>query len=346
MALASGQTQFTAPHAGRGMRHDLDYLPALWASDGDYVLVDDREAAHEHARHLKHLAAAVHFISKTELSTLHFDQIEPWGWDRAVRHDLNKAGIDRSQLPSDSYLDTIRSLSNRRWASLHLLPLLQGEGTVGQAEYVDDIEQLASVLTKFGKSVVKAPWSSSGRGVHYVDNSLADNQFTGWARNVIRRQGGVTVEPYYNKIKDFGAEFYVGQKQVEYRGLSLFKTISGAYAGNILATEEAKIEILQKYIPLDILGKTINAIIHVAEKELLGHYQGPFGIDMMIVGAEKGYMLHPCVEMNLRHTMGHVALSVSRTCYDPQRLMRIYFDGHYHFRILDTLENVVDKDIY
>ena len=44
IALAANLSNFTSPHAGRQLRHDLGYLPAIWASE-DYVLVEDVEAA-------------------------------------------------------------------------------------------------------------------------------------------------------------------------------------------------------------------------------------------------------------------------------------------------------------
>ena len=45
IALAANLSNFTAPHAGRQLRHDLGYLPAIWAAPGDYVLVADVEGA-------------------------------------------------------------------------------------------------------------------------------------------------------------------------------------------------------------------------------------------------------------------------------------------------------------
>ena len=56
IALAANQPRFTAPHAGRQLRADLGFLPALWADDGDLVLVDDVEAALEWVRHVKRYA--------------------------------------------------------------------------------------------------------------------------------------------------------------------------------------------------------------------------------------------------------------------------------------------------
>ena len=63
---------------------------------------------------------------------------------------------------------------------------------------------------------------------------------------------------------------------------------------------------------------------------LEGKYVGPFGVDMMIA-EEK---LHPCVEINLRRTMGHVALALSPADDDLVRVMRIeYVDGTYKLKI-------------
>ena len=37
IALASNLSNFTAPHAGRQLRHDLGFLPAIWADEGDVI---------------------------------------------------------------------------------------------------------------------------------------------------------------------------------------------------------------------------------------------------------------------------------------------------------------------
>jgi hypothetical protein len=73
----------------------------------------------------------------------------------------------------------------------------------------------------------------------------------------------------------------------------------------------------------------------------LGDYRGPFGVDMMIVrgdGIEKtedgNCLLHPCVEINLRRTMGHVALAISPTDDDIVRVMRVLYNGtNYQLKI-------------
>jgi hypothetical protein len=191
--------------------------------------------------------------------------------------------------------------------------------------------------------VIKAPWSSSGRGVRYIDGQFTPS-VTGFIRNVIHTQGGVMVEPYYNKVKDFGMEFEAdAEGRIHYLGLSLFHTVNGAYEGNILATESVKQEMISRYIPACLLDSIKQTI---AERLTLNGYVGPFGIDMMIVKPGEGnhnsqlsivnsqLLLHPCVEINLRRTMGHVALSISPTDDDIRAVMRVIYDGnHYKLKI-------------
>ena len=64
-------------------------------------------------------------------------------------------------------------------------------------------------------------------------------------------------------------------------------------------------------------------------------YQGPLGVDMMIVaGAEgQGFLLHPCVEINLRRTMGHVALSIPPFADGFARVMQIVLTDKYRIQI-------------
>ena len=149
-----------------------------------------------------------------------------------------------------------------------------------------------------------------------------------------------SVEPYYNKVKDFGMEFEMVDGVVKYCGLSLFQTIKGAYAGNILASEEEKEEILASYVSLDQLAQIRQHIIETLQPVLKSIYSGPFGVDMMIASKDGQLELVSCIELNLRRTMGHVALELAKIA-KPQRLMRVDFDGNrYHLRVLPGKEAV------
>ena len=342
IALASGLANFTAPHAGRQLRNDLGWLPALWAQKGDAVLVDNVEHAERAWRKVIARVAPImepaslngrdiHFVPwKPSLSSVPFSDIQPWGWDKALCATLRRHGASEALLPSAEQLSAIRQLSHRQLAA-RLLPLLRCERTVGESFECTREKEVEALLEQFGQVVMKAPWSSSGRGLRFlsVDRTPFRMQ-AGWFRNLVASQGSVMVEPYYNKVKDFGMEFHAeADGQVHYDGLSLFHTVNGAYAGNILATESEKESMISRYIPAGLLNDIQPTICHSMAVLLQGRYQGPFGVDMMIVArpAADGFQLHPCVEINLRRTMGHVALALTPRSDDLRRVMRIEFDG-------------------
>ena len=339
IALAYDNKYFTAPHAGRQLRYDLDYLPALWAEEGDYVFVENVSSAQQHMRRLQRYGKQVNFVDKNGVERLseQIDKVLPWGWDSSIKFQLGQMGVKLSALPDDEVLANVRRLSNRRFSStvlrelqkIFIHPIL-----FGKASYVDSFVGLESILQKTGKAVIKAPWSSSGRGVRYVDTVL-DAALANWSKNVIKTQGGIMIEPYYNKVKDFGVEFYSDTEGVHYTGLSVFHTVSGAYVGNSLAGEAEKQSILSAYVSNDLLNEVITTLEQVLASRLRGIYSGPLGVDMMVVAAEEGFMLHPVVEINLRRTMGHVALSLSAWEELHDRMMRIDYDGsHYHLHIV------------
>ncbi|MBQ8154275.1 MAG: hypothetical protein IJ069_11520 [Prevotella sp.] len=330
IALASNLTNFTAPHAGRQLRADLCFLPALWADEGDFVLVEDTDnATRSFRRTTRGRKCQVEWVTKTQLAGLTLDAVMPWGWDAALRHQLLRYGVDTSLLPSETRIKEIRQLSHRQTSSL-VLRQLQGDGIVGESVLCESIEDVEQQLTLHHRMVLKAPWSSSGRGIRFIDGEL-NEYHRGWLRNLLASQGGVMAEPYYEKVKDFGMEFELTDEGIRYLGLSLFHTSNGAYTGNILATEKSKRDILSRYIPVTLLDEVKEKISHVPN---FNNYRGPFGVDMMIVRDNSQLMLHPCVEINLRRTMGHVALSLSPTDDDIRKVMRIdYEDNNYKLRI-------------
>ena len=377
IALAADLENFTAPHAGRQLRHDLGFLPVLWAKEGDKVLVDDLEMAQKNISRLASrlpqsqcaaLLAKADFLvtgrrfCRSGQTMLQFGldgamvrpewpggsglivKVDPWGWNRALRAQLQRMGFPLASMPSDLQLNNIRSLSHRRLSAAILPRIHQQLGQwqdqlVGQSWECQSRETVESLLSEWPQLVLKAPWSSSGRGLRFVTDLTPQ---TGWLNNLLKRQGSVMVEPYYNKVKDFGMEFEAHPDgSVSYLGLSLFHTANGAYTGNLLATESVKLSMINRYLSADLLLGVQQSLCDLLGHFLKGRYCGPLGVDMMIVAREgsDGFSLHPCVEINLRRTMGHVALSLGRLVNPDAddelvRVMRIvYEDNIYKLKI-------------
>ena len=328
LALAANLSNFTAPHAGRQLRADLGFIPAIWAAADDYVHVENVEDAERRFLRLTRRPFG-RFIAKEQICKHKFTAVDVWGWDLAIRAFLLRWGIDAAIMPTATQIDDIRQLSHRRYA-MQLLDCLQMPGIIGSSCETNQIENIIDRLHSGEHLVVKAPWSSSGRGVRFMEDdvNIYDN---GWLRNVIVKQGSVMVEPYYNKVKDFGMEFVSdGNGSVSYIGLSLFQTSNGAYTGNILASEEEKENLISRYIPIDLLKTVQQKICAKMGSWLKDQYTGVFGIDMMVVRRDDGdgFLLNPCVEINLRRTMGHVAISLTELTSGLPKLMKIEYDSN------------------
>ena len=334
LALAANLSNFTAPHAGRQLRADLGFVPAIWAAADDFVLVENVEDAERRFLRLTRRPFG-RFIAKDLLCKLQFSAVDVWGWDLAIRAYLLRWGVDAAVMPTVTQIDAIRQLSHRRHA-MQLLESLQMPGTIGCASETDQMDIIADRLHRGEHLVVKAPWSSSGRGVRFMEGDM-NIYDKGWVRHVIEKQGSVMVEPYYNKVKDFGMEFVSdGKGLVSYVGLSLFQTSNGAYTGNILASEDEKEHMISRYISVDLLKAIRQKICTLMGVLLKDRYAGAFGIDMMVVRRDDGdgFLLHPCVEINLRRTMGHVAISLTEHCSGLPKLMRIEYNSNvYKIRI-------------
>ena len=93
--------------------------------------------------------------------------------------------------------------------------------------------------------------------------------------------------------------------------------------GNALAPQAALERVLaRQFDGLDILKGICSAVL---SQHLVARYEGPLGVDMMLVKTDQCIMLHPCIEVNLRRTMGYVALDVARAEYDLPSVLRPLF---------------------
>lgn len=318
-ALAAHSPYYYPSKIARHLANEWGALPMLWASENDYILLPNEAVKPEEAE-----TNAVHFLRPSGLNALLWNSIhhiQPWGWDALLVHQLRKMGAPESLLPSELQLDTIRQFSSRNSTTL-LLPQLraallrEGIPTVGQSFIATTLDEVMSFTAIHQRVMVKSLWSCSGRGVFQVGLSPTASVL-GRIKRLLREQGGVEVEPLYNEFKNFALEFdALPNGRVSYVGLSLFTTSStGGYTGNRVASQS----VLEAELSIHFSSLSQLAIIaeQVLADYLQARYVGPLGIDMMFVSTPNGIRLHPCIELNLRRTMGYVAWSVSQHMERP-----------------------------
>lgn len=337
IVLGYNKSHISVPHAAQELRMNLGFLPMLWAEDGDAILVDDIKYALKVSASLRKFASEILFVEHSDLKSLPIQKILPWGWDKRINSELLENGVDKNIVLDETHVGEIRLLSDRVHTSNLLKSVRQGieSLTCGESILCITYKEVESQIKKYRNLVVKAPWSSSGRGIRYVNGSI-DSAKKSWIDKVISRQGHVMVEPYYNKVCDFALEYYAyDDGRIEYRGLSVFQTVNGKYAGNVIANEEYKRLRLGRYVDMQLLDFVKDRIKNYLSSHLLGKYSGPLGVDMMAVADKKNgkLLLHPCVEINLRRTMGHVALALAQKPLEYASVMNITHKVNYNFNI-------------
>lgn len=325
MALGNNDENYMPPVSTRRMMQDLAILPIWYAQPGSVVLAPSAYNA-DYLKEMQRLfPISAKLVTEPELPDYAEAQIMPWGWNPALRKYLLKHGIVERKLPTVEHLQDLRTLSSRGTAFTILPAFEEEEDCCGSSSWLTSVEHCRDFVEQCNPAVLKAPWSGSGKGLNWCKGKFTDS-ISGWCERVLKEQGAVVGEPVFNEVENFALEFYSdGNGSLLFVGYSLFNTMTnGAYRGNMLASADQIEMWLADYVPL-------LTIIRVREKlqkllsELYGsYYVGYLGVDLMICSDEKNrkYFVHPCVEINMRMTMGIVAHLFREKFLAPGKLGR------------------------
>lgn len=308
-ARAQPATIYTPTKKVSEMKRAMALQPALMGSKGDFVLLPDEidnARIDSLADFDKILRLGIIPAKIDDVSSIPDLQIVPWGWDFSVISMLRRHGVAPQLLPTDEMLRTITSLSHRR-TTIEFHKRLCSIGLSSDEDIpaeLSDIDSISDYLSLNLHCYLKAPWSSSGRGVVSAD-SISYDKVMQWARGTLRRQGSILAEPAWDKTLDFATEWDCDGGKALFAGYSVFTTAAtGQYCGNMLRGQAELKSIINQSIDADLDG------IVAAQKEIIDqliapHYSGPLDIDML---ADRSRRVNACVEINLRLTMGRIAL--------------------------------------
>ena len=308
LALAHGDYNYTAPPFARQFSHDLRLLPAWVATAGTYIAVPDDAPIEEDRRWLRDHALEVNPVQLSKIAELGPCRIHPWGWDAALRYRLLQAGVSPEFLPTDAELDCIRRLSHRR-TSIAVHQAL-GEAFSPCPVELKTVEDVNAFIQRHPGCYLKMPWSGSGKGIYRVIDPDADNHVPRWIEGALKRQGSLLCEVGLDRGQDFAIECMCRDGHTLLMGYSVFDSDfhSQFGEGRVAPMEELHEMLLGMYPELDsVIGQVLMTIDDIVAP----HYNGPLGIDMMLYRDNKGNIaLNPCVEVNLRMTMGMVTAAM------------------------------------
>ena len=308
LALAHGAHNYTAPPFARQLRHDLRLLPAWLAHAGSFIAVPDDVPIDKDRLWLLDQGFDVIPVPISQIAALGPCRIRPWGWDAALRYQLFQAGVMPEYLPTDEQLDEIRRLSHRR-TSVAVHQAL-GEAYSPCPVELDTQEDVVAFMNEHLGCYLKMPWSGSGKGIYRVIDPKGDQHVLRWIEGALRRQGSLLCEVGLDRVQDFAVECACRDGKTRVTGYSVFDSDfhSQFGTGRVAPMEELHRFLLERCPALD---RVVEDVLKALDGIVAPHYDGPLGIDMMLYRDKSGAIaLNPCVEVNLRMTMGMVTAAM------------------------------------
>jgi hypothetical protein len=348
MEILCGKSHYTPPYTVQKMAADLELLPVWYGGAGSFTLVRNVKSSHFVLSLPKEFRP--NFSSPMILNLMMKElyrrrkigekpKLPPltaafWGISPrsiAIFSELKQAGMN-IEVPEwkEDYLTL-----TRRQTAAECLKRLQENIPITPAikipEFFSDMDALKTFAAgNRAPFVVKTPFSSSGRGLYWLTGNELDSRAVSWMNGALKKQGVVSIEPVLDKVMDFAVEFYAdGQGEVRYAGLSVFETqAQGQFIGCMLGTQEMLMQRLNEYISTEDFLFLAEQVRLILQETVGASYTGYMGVDMMIYKTEDGnYAVHPFVELNLRYTMGLVAMQLCRQFIHPasQGMFRIVY---------------------
>lgn len=284
------QAHYTPTKPVRQLRYDLATLPIYYAAEGEGVLVP---------ADLPTELRTEQMVSRVEAD----DRIMPWG----AAPEVPGIGYETEVMRRLASRERSLELWERLYEPSLFGPMLPPRRVLRESE-----------LPNESRWVAKLDFSSSGRGVFFPRS-------TEELQEMLRRHQELYLEPWLDRVADRGYEFVRHPDGgIEYVGVHLFTTGQGRYGASLVAPREVVLEQLRRQ---PTTPSHEEYVAHLLER-LLGYdfhgYAGPFGIDTVVWRDGDHLRLAPSVEINLRRTMGHVALELSRRYAEPSGQTYLY----------------------
>jgi hypothetical protein len=268
------------------------------------------------------------FCSLNELNSMKadFGDIFPWGWSPSAHFILKnlkpKCSPEFKKSPVFNWTEEHKTLFERMTSLRFLNTFLQQNPMDFFVEpeligtKVTGIEEIEDLLKKLVPLVLKAPMSSSGRGIQIIRKPILNTSNRQWISGILNQQNYLIAEPFLDKIADLSFQYKItGNSEPEYLGYSVFETNTNGQYKSTLIHPEIKNHSFSKII--QETEKMIGITAALLKEELNNSvytklHRGFLGIDAMIYHDKEGLKIQPCIEINSRMNMGILTKNIEK----------------------------------
>lgn len=322
--MAAGKAVYSLPKYPALLERDLSVLPMCFAKKGDCVVISPTRDV-DFLDYWKDVFGC-NFLEADDkrLKINEFEFFKPWGISPRI---LRMAEDYRfSQIYYDSpvgrWKDAHRLLFSRETSAdfFRRMSAMDGydENVFVPLDRLPSIAKTWDEAMDFfakskGGAVFKAIYGSSGRGVRILKNNEMTSNLENWIRSIIKSQGAIACEHYFDKHADFSCHYDIEGGKANFVGVSTFSTSeTGSYIGSRVG---------RCYEIPGIRELALEKIVrlHIAALEnsvYTSSYCGLLGIDCMVYREDGQLKVNPCIEINCRHSMGRLAMEIEHLAGD------------------------------
>lgn len=317
LAVANGSFSYLPPLLLREMEQNLSALPFVFATENDFVLTGN----HQSDQFLNYLSQKGFKLPKfrtiSELEALpegSFNAIIPWGWSPAA-HFKFKNLKEKCTGDVSIWQEQCRLLYERKTSMELLKDILENNpfewlatpSAIGQLVF--NPEEIELLLEEHQKLVLKAPLSSSGRGIQIIRKSKLNNANKQWISGILKQQKYLIAELLLEKVIDLSFHFEIESETIiNDLGFTFFETNSnGQYKGTYIHPDIHKLipEITNSEEFTIRLRTVSNALKESLSNSVYSRlYKGFLGVDALLFREEDKLKIQPCIEVNCRMNMG------------------------------------------
>ena len=345
MAIANGTHSYQAPRLLQEFESALSSLPAFFAQEQDVLLCPEHPLTNDFVNFWQNIGVEMpqsknlgDALTDEAFLLMKKNELHPWCWSPAIHHQLStfkeQCSSDFLNQPNVDWKDEFKELYSRKTALKLLSDVIEikKSGTLLPKQLLpticNHIEHIEVLVRRWKQIVIKAPWSSSGRGLQVLRHGKLNDAVKQWSSGILKQQGYLMVEPLLDKVLDFAVQFLVKKGEIEFLGISYFSTNSnGLYQENLIGKLPQMEEAVRKELFRQLDGLPELLTTALAKSEIPEQYEGYLGIDALLFLHEGKLKVQPCLEINLRYNMGTLALRMQELIHSKAKgVFRVFFD--------------------
>ena len=316
LQVAAGRrgVKFFPKKMSASMEEDCEMVMLAWCRQDDITLMR-KPPSNEHLAYLKRAGFRLpEIVAMGALNERKLGGMRPWAWSPDAAELLRGNAGQVSPSVAWQWREAIPA----EWLSKEIgVRLLERLGVVERGDICRTVEAAMTVIISMlesGRVLVKGAFGCAGRDHLRVDAG-EETQAGEWVTRVLADHGCVVVERWRERVADFSVLYEMDDDKVDLVGMTVMENDErGRFLGSRVAPKwgslldpEVAAFLYREAQVMDWYQEKIPTVL----SEILPGYVGPLGVDAMVFREVDGTLgWSPVVELNVRMTMGRVALEL------------------------------------